>query len=168
MREMAGQHAQSGTFEGRRWTSNGIWINIGGDRNWRNHNPGNLEDGDFARRHGAIGTDGRFAIFPDYQTGKRALVALLTTETYRALTVGQAIERFAPNFENDASAYTKFIGNSCGISPDALLSSMSLEMLEAVAGAIELFEGGRFGVTHPIGDLDAAEFIDQVRRSLKA
>ena len=69
---MSGKSALSGRLEGQRWTSDGVWINVGGDRNWRNNNPGNLEDGDFARRHGSIGSDGRFAIFPDYKTGKEA------------------------------------------------------------------------------------------------
>jgi hypothetical protein len=35
----------------------------------RNCNPGNMEWGRFAVAHGAIATDGRFAVFPDLQTG---------------------------------------------------------------------------------------------------
>jgi hypothetical protein len=44
-----------------------------GPRNRRNNNPGNIEYGPFAKEHGAIGTDGRFAIFPDEETGFRAM-----------------------------------------------------------------------------------------------
>src|ERR1700722_2973672 len=46
---------------------------------WRNNNPGNLLIGDFARRNGAIGwagcikdTNYKFAVFPDYATGRQA------------------------------------------------------------------------------------------------
>ena len=48
----------------------------GGSRAWRNNNPGNLEDGKFARDNGAIGSDGRFAIFPDATTGFNAMTGL--------------------------------------------------------------------------------------------
>jgi hypothetical protein len=167
MEAMSRKTAQSGRLESQRWTSDGVWINIGGDRNWRNHNPGNLEDGDFARRHGAIGSDGRFAIFPDYQTGKNALISLLTTEAYIALTVAGAIERFAPSIENDVSAYAKFIGNECKVGPDTLLSSMSAQELERLAGAIEKFEGGRKGATYGMDDVSAPEIVAQIQRTIQ-
>lgn len=161
---MSSKSAQSGRLESQRWTSDGVWINIGGDRNWRNNNPGNLEDGDFARRHGAIGSDGRFAIFPDYKAGKEALISLLTTEAYMALTVAEAIERFAPSVENDVPAYTKFVGNECRVGPDTSLLSMSAEELEGLAAAIERFEGGHKGVTYGIGDPSAPENVAQIQQ----
>jgi hypothetical protein len=164
---MISKIAQSGICDGQRWTSDGVWINIGGDRNWRNNNPGNLEDGDFSRRHGAIGSDGRFAIFPDYKTGKVALLSLLTTEAYMSLTVAEAIARFAPSIENDVPAYTKFIGNECRLSPDTLLSSMTAQEVEGLAAAIERFEGGHKGVTYSIGDPSASESVAQIQQLLK-
>ena len=39
----------------------------GGTRAWRNNNPGNIEGSNFANTHGAIGGDGRFAIFPSQE-----------------------------------------------------------------------------------------------------
>jgi hypothetical protein len=164
---MSSKTAQSGTYEGQRWTSDGVWINIGGDRNWRNNNPGNLEDGDFARRHGAVGSDGRFAIFPDYKTGKEALISLLMTEAYMALRVTEAIERFAPSIENDVVAYTKFIGNEFKVGPDTSLSNLSAEELEVLAAAIERFEGGHKGVTYGIDDLSAPESVAQIQQLLR-
>jgi len=163
---MSSRTAQSGLLEGQRWTSDGVWINIGGDRNWRNHNPGNLEDGDFARKHGAIGSDGRFAIFPDYKTGKKALISLLT-EAYRALTVADAIERFAPSIENDVPAYTQFISNQCRVSPDTLLSNLSADEQELLAAAIERFEGGHSGVRYNIDDPGAPESVAQIQELLR-
>ncbi len=48
-------------------------------RSWRNNNPGNLVNGDFAKRNGSIGYAGgvpgtkcKFAVFPDYATGRKA------------------------------------------------------------------------------------------------
>lgn len=77
------------------------------NRPQRNHNPGDIEYGDFARKNGATGTDGRFAIFPDDQTGYRALDALLKSKDYKDLTVAQAISKFAPPEENDTAKYIK-------------------------------------------------------------
>ena len=48
-----------------------------GARNWRNNNPGNIEYGSFSKKYGAIGGDGRFAIFPSYEVGRKAKEALL-------------------------------------------------------------------------------------------
>lgn len=44
---------------------------IGGSRAWRNNNEGNIKRGDFAERHGAIGHDGSFAIFPTVEIGRK-------------------------------------------------------------------------------------------------
>lgn len=76
----------------------------------RNHNPGNIEYGKFAVMHGAIGTDGRFAIFENNFQGFAALEALLKSAAYFKLTIKQAIERYAPASENDT---TKYIENVC-------------------------------------------------------
>ena len=47
------------------------------DRNFRNNNPGNLEYNDFTKSQGAIGSDGRFAIFKDLKSGETAQLKLL-------------------------------------------------------------------------------------------
>lgn len=52
------------------------WTWSGGTRAWRNNNPGNIRDGKFTRRCGAIGAAGGFAIFPDYKTGFDCLITL--------------------------------------------------------------------------------------------
>lgn len=82
----------------------------GGSRSWRNKNPGNIEYGDFARRHGAIGSDGRFAIFPTEEAGRNAQIALLRSKNYRNLNIRQAIARYAPAFENNVPAYIRATG----------------------------------------------------------
>ena len=86
-----------------------IYEASGGSRAWRNNNPGNLEDGKFARNNGAIGTDGRFAIFPDTATGFNAMASLLATNSYQKLTIEGAINRYAPPNENNVENYLKSI-----------------------------------------------------------
>ena len=52
-------------------------VTVRGDRSTRNHNPGNIEFGNYARSMGAIGTDGRFAVFPSREVGLAAQAGLL-------------------------------------------------------------------------------------------
>ncbi len=68
-----------------------------GSKSWRHQNPGNVNHGDFAQRHGEIGFacpyDPKkklcFAIFPDYETGRKAFAALLKTEKYIDITLNK-------------------------------------------------------------------------------
>jgi hypothetical protein len=94
------------------------------NRPTRNHNPGDLEYGTFAKSHGATGSDGRFAIFPDDETGKKALYALLRTSEYSKLTVEQAINRFAPPNENNTKGYVASVTASTGLKASDLLSGI--------------------------------------------
>ena len=84
------------------------------NRPQRNHNPGNIEYGDFAKAHGATGTDGRFAIFPNDQTGMDALNALLNSSGYKGLSLEQTINKYAPSKENDTAAYIAGVKKTLG------------------------------------------------------
>ena len=78
----------------------------GGHRNWRNNNPGNIEYGKFAISMGAIGTDGRFAIFPSMDMGYAAADALMKGKSYQNLSIADAIKRWAPaSDKNDVADY---------------------------------------------------------------
>src|SRR5947209_2681255 len=89
-----------GTYQGQTFVVYSGEVRLGGDRNWRNNNPGNLEYGDFAKAHGAIGTDGRFAIFSNETMGTNAVVALLKTSSYQSLTIRQAMITYARSPED--------------------------------------------------------------------
>ncbi|WP_146013391.1 hypothetical protein [Trinickia symbiotica] len=91
----------------------------GGARGLRNNNPGNLEYGDFAKAHGATGSDGRFAVFPDMATGAAAQRALLDQNYFgRGLNTPRAIVgKYAPASENNQGAYLAFL-KSRGFDPD--------------------------------------------------
>jgi hypothetical protein len=125
-------------------------IKQGGTRAWRNNNPGNIRAGRFANRTGAIGEAGGFAIFPDEARGRRAIDALLRTETYHKLTVGGAIARYAPPNENDTGQYVRNIEEFTGLSASKPMDQLAPEERSRVVDAIQRIEGWQEGRTVPI------------------
>ena len=117
----------------------------GGSRAWRNNNPGNLEYGKFARNHGAIGTDGRFAIFPDTATGFKAMASLLATNSYQKLTIEGAINRYAPPNENNVENYLKSIERQTGFLRSTPMNNLSKDNLLNLAKAMAKHEGNMSG-----------------------
>jgi hypothetical protein len=87
----------------------------------RNHNPGNIEFGNFARAHGATHGDPRFAVFPDDKTGFEAMSALLI-QGYANLTVAQAIAKWAPPIENDTESYIENVCTWTGLTQQTELT----------------------------------------------
>jgi len=122
-----------------------IYEASGGSRAWRNNNPGNLEYGKFALDNGAIGTDGRFAIFPDSATGFNAMANLLSTNTYQKLTIENAINRYAPPSENDIENYLKSIERQTGFSRSTPMNNLSKDNLLQLAKAMAKHEGNISG-----------------------
>lgn len=113
-------------------------------RGIRNNNPGNIEYGVFAKRMGATGSDGRFAIFPTAQAGLNAMSALLQSYANRGIDTAQAIvNRWAPKGENDVSAYSRAIANALGVSPDAALNLKDPTVRAILMSAISVHENGR-------------------------
>lgn len=122
-----------------------------GTRAWRNNNPGNIEYGNFAKSKGAIGTDGRFAVFSTYQEGRDAKEALLfESPSYRNRTIISAIHRYAPQFENDTNSYARQIAAAAGVDINTPLSSLSQSQRKKLLDAMERVEGFREGTTERI------------------
>ena len=116
----------------------------GGSRSWRNNNPGNIEYGEFARSMGATGSDGRFAIFPDYNAGRQAQEKLLFEgKNYKNLTVGQAIARWAPGSENNVPAYIRAMGGDSS----KRMSEYTPEERAKLLDAMQRHEGWKPGNT---------------------
>lgn len=113
----------------------------GGTRAWRNKNPGNIRYSKFAQNAGAIGTAGGFAVFPDEDTGISAITALLRSDTYRNLTVGDAIRRYAPPHENDTRAYQRYLERLTGVKIDTRINDLNPAELARIAAAIKTIEG---------------------------
>lgn len=118
----------------------------GGDRNWRNNNPGNIEYGSFAISMGAIGSDGRFAIFPSEEMGRKAADTLLKGKSYANLSAAQAINRWAPSNENDPKAYADRIAKQTGLDMNKRYVDMSPADQAKFLDAMNKVEGGRAGV----------------------
>lgn len=90
-------------------------------RGYRNMNPGNIEDGPFARSQpGYAGSDGRFAKFASLDNGTGAMSSLLDSYGKRGLnTVNGIINRWAPSSDgNNVNAYAANVAQQLGIGPD--------------------------------------------------
>ena len=115
-----------------------------GSRSWRNNNPGNIEFGDYAKSAGATGTDGRFAIFPDYQAGRSAQEKLLfDSKNYRDLPLMKALARWAPATENNVPAYVSAIGAN----PNMRMRDFNPQERTAILDNMQRHEGWRPGST---------------------
>ena len=113
---------------------------------WRNNNPGNIVDSQFARSHGAVGSSGKFAIFPDEATGMNAIKTLLRSKSYNNLTIAAAINRWAPAADNnDPVKYAQTVSKLTGLSANRTISSLNDTELQSVANAIRKVEGWKPG-----------------------
>lgn len=120
----------------------------GGSLAWRNNNPGNIRAGEFAKSLGAIGVGpGGFAIFPDAETGARAVGALMRTQNYKNLSIADAIARYAPPSENNTAAYQAAIRKQTGLDSTRKMSTLSDAELGRVVNAIRQHEGWKEGKT---------------------
>ncbi|PLT21154.1 hypothetical protein [Psychrobacter sp. MES7-P7E] len=121
--------------------ADGRVITAKGNRNFRNNNLGNIEYGDFAKRNGAVGTDGRFAVFPDRATGIKAMENLIFgTGSYRNLTLTDAINRYAPPHENQTNRYQSTVLQAVG-GQNKPMSQYSAAEREAIIQAMAGVEG---------------------------
>lgn len=127
-------------------TANGRRVRrTGGTRAWRNLNPGNIRYSEFSRNAGAIGQAGGFAVFPDEETGTRAVSSLLRRKSYNNLTIARAITRYAPPSENNTAAYHRRIQQITGLNINRRISDLSDGELSRVVDAIRAIEGWEAG-----------------------
>ncbi len=95
-----------------------------GSLSYRNNNPGNIRPGSLAV--GATGSNGGYAVFPDYQTGWNALVGLIQSPAYWGLTLTQFFSRYAPSADNNnPAAYAATVAASLGVDADTPLSQLA-------------------------------------------
>ena len=119
--------------------SEGTWA-------WRNHNPGNLVPGDVSSRHNQIGTTGKFAIFPDHESGRLALIDCLKT-TYAKASIAKLVKTFAPEKDgNNVKVYTEFLRDKTGVRDDKKVEDFTATQFEKLWHAIEQMEGYKKGV----------------------
>ena len=133
-------------------TQNGTKIKrIGGTAAWRNNNPGNIRKSKFAYANGAVGETDKWAVFPDEETGLRAITKLLRTNSYNQLSVKEAIHKWAPFSDgNNPENYSRRVSNMTGLSADAKINSLSDNDLFKIARAIQTVEGWGVGTEQKI------------------
>jgi YD repeat-containing protein len=112
-----------------------------GDRATRNNNPGNIEAGNYANSYGAIGTDGRFAVFGSRLTGQRAQAGLIFGKNYANLSLREAIAKYAPSFENNSAAYAAAVAAAAGVSLDTKMKDIPADKRAAVVAGMQAVEG---------------------------
>lgn len=116
------------------------YIYSGGDRTWRNNNPGALVAGDVSKRNGQIGVAGGFAVFPDYESGHNALIdSLLNSHGNKNLE--QMIKVYAPKRENNTAKHLRFLRQQTGVKDGKKIKDFSPAEFESLWKAIERMEG---------------------------
>jgi hypothetical protein len=124
-----------------------VEIRQGGSLAWRNNNPGNLEAGHMADEAGAIGGDGRFAIFPDETTGEAALEAHLNGANYSSLTINAAIaKRTPPEKGNNTTQTQKLVRDISKLPGDAVIGKLNSEEKHRLYNAVRRAEGWNPGL----------------------
>lgn len=115
----------------------------------RNNNPGNIEYGAFAKRHGSTGREkkGRFAVFKTPEDGIRALAALQRSyESKDGLTtIAARINKWSPAGENgraNTNAYINDVARQMGIGPTQEFSINDPVLGPALVSAIIAHENG--------------------------
>lgn len=128
--------------EVRKYAQTGTGAREGGSRSWRNKNPGNLEYRDWQKDYGAIGSDGRFAIFRTEQDGENARRHLLfEMDAYKNLTLAEAIRKYAPAYENNVPAYIA----ATGADPNMRMSQFTREQQDKLLENMRRHEGWKPG-----------------------
>ena len=126
--------------------ANNPYLDMTLPRGFRNLNPGNIEDGPFARRQpGYSGGDGRFARFDNMENGLNAQSALLQSYGNKGLnTLNAIVNRYAPASDhNNTAAYAGFLSKRLGIAPDAPLDMSNPSVRRDLAMAMAQHENGK-------------------------
>ncbi len=114
-------------------------------RGFNNNNPGNIEDGPFARAQaGYLGSDGRFAKFASLDAGNAAMDALLKSYGNRGFNTPESIiNRWAPPSDNNpTNAYAANVAKALGVQQNAALDMNNPEIRQQIMRAITLQENG--------------------------
>lgn len=119
----------------------------GGSISWRNNNPGNIVNSKFATTNGAVGTAGRFAVFPNEETGLQATVKLLRGKSYENLQLWQVYHKWAPEGDgnNNPSRYANYVSKHSGVALDERIRELSDDEMMRIARAMQKFEGWAVG-----------------------
>lgn len=108
-------------------------------RGIRNNNPGNIRHGAKWQGLAEVQKDKDFCTFKSPEYGIRALARVLKTykSRYGLNTVEGIINRYAPQNENDTSAYIKHIAKELDISPSDEIELTDDELIVLIKAIIK-------------------------------
>lgn len=111
-------------------------------RGYRNKNPGNIRYNAANKWQGQVGKDDKgFCQFESDFYGLRAMARLLLNyEKQGARTVADIINKYAPDSENDTSAYVISVSSALNVEPNGLV--MVAPRLRELIAAIVKHENG--------------------------
>jgi hypothetical protein len=127
-----------------------VELRTGGNASWRHHNPTRLIHGDYTRMMGAIGSDGKYAVFPSYDKGRKAAEAYLFTDAYEYNT--KSLEEAFKDYALDD------LVRDTGVSKDTKLKDLTPVQRSKLMDAIQKKEGwleGRVSVFENETDWEA-------------
>ena len=124
----------------------------GGSASWRNNNPGNIIKSKFAYEAGAVGTAGRFAVFPNEETGLQATIKLLRSKNYVRLSLRQVYHRWAPKGDgnNNPDGYANKVSKISGVPLNKTIQELNEDEMMRVARAMQQIEGWTIGTEQQI------------------
>lgn len=124
----------------------------GGTTAWRTNNPGNIIKSKFASENGAIGVAGRFAVFPNEETGLQATIKLLRSSGYINLQLRQVYHRWAPKGDgnNNPDAYANRVSKLSGVPLNKPIKELDDNEIMRVARAMQTVEGWTIGIEQKI------------------
>lgn len=113
-------------------------------RGLRNNNPGNIRrNSDMFQGEVTPSRDKDFKQFKTMAHGYRAVFKILSNyyRNYKLDTIRKMIGRWAPENENNTSAYVSLVSSYAGIGPDDLISFDREQMIRIVAGMSRVENG---------------------------
>jgi SPP1 gp7 family putative phage head morphogenesis protein len=134
---------------------------IGGHRNWRNRNPGNVIYNKIPW-NGLIGHDSNFCIFSDAEYGKRATRKIIANRRSEGKNLVEAIMSYAPPHENNTEAYILFLEKISGVQRNLNLQLATDEQVEKIVQGIFIHEGTQVGtikILEPIKPAKTGKYI---------
>lgn len=113
-------------------------------RGLRNNNPGNIRrNSDVFQGEVNPSRDKEFKQFKSMPYGYRAVFKILSNyyRIYKLTTIRKMIGRWAPENENNTSAYVSLVSKYAGIGPDDQISFDREQMIRIVAGMSKVENG---------------------------
>ena len=155
-RPQAGVHQPDGVP----YVHYGETILVGGSRSWRNNNPGYIPSGELPAYYGAIGDDGRYAIFLDEDFGRRALAGWIR-EHYSNATVHDVLKQMLSADEVAADVVQR-VEQQSGVDPATRTDRLTDAQLYAIGAALQTAPAWVPGEEYDINLGTAPDWVEQL------